>query len=104
MLSVEQINNLEAENEELRQAYNNILTACKKEQSENEKLKKIIRMNAKSITFKYANSLEILKQIRDMINFGCKCDKENTCNCHVCDKYDAMIYMIDGALKEDAGQ
>lgn len=84
MLSVEQINNLENENEELREAYNNILTSCKNEQQTNEQLKKV------------------LKDIRAMIDFECECGKGEMCICNVCDKYDAIIAKIDGALKEDA--
>lgn len=84
MLSVEQINKLENENEELREAYNNILTSCKNEQQTNEQLKKV------------------LKDIRATIDFECECKKGEMCICNVCDKYDAIIAKIDGALKEDA--
>jgi len=65
MLSVEQINNLEAENTQLK---------------------------------------KVLKDIRATIDFECECKKGEMCICNVCDKYDAIITKIDGALKENAGQ
>lgn len=63
MLSVEQINTLEADNTQLK---------------------------------------KVLKDIRAMIDFECECKKGEMCICNVCDKYDAIIAKIDGALKEDA--
>jgi len=93
MLTIDQINNLEKENEELKKALADV--ACcdeqhavcyfiKQFQEENTQLKKV------------------LKDIRAMIDFECECKKGEMCICNVCDKYDAIIAKIDGALKEDA--
>lgn len=62
MLTIEQINNLEAENMQLK---------------------------------------KVLKDIRAMVVFECKCGRGEMCICNVCDKYDAIINKIDGALKSN---
>lgn len=78
-----QLCKLKSENEELREAHNNILTSCKNEQQTNEHLKKV------------------LKDIRAMVDFECECGRGEMCICNVCDKYDAIINKIDGALKSN---
>ena len=87
-LSIDDINNLQGrnaqlqcENENLRTAYNDILTSCKNEQQKNEQFKKA------------------LIDIKAMVEFECKCSDKETCICHVCDKYDAILNKIKGCSR-----
>lgn len=51
----------------------------------------------------YSKNLQLKKALIDikaMVEFECKCSDKETCICHVCDKYDAIITKIDGVLYE----
>lgn len=56
---------------------------------------KINNLEAQNTQFKKA-----LIDIKAMVEFECKCTKEQTCICNVCDKYDAILNKIKGVLNE----
>lgn len=102
MLTIEQINNLEEENKKLRKANdekNELLTLCGVHAGGERKRVTFI---IKQLRVEKEQLKKVLKDIRAMVDFECECGRGEMCICNVCDKYDAIIEKIDGALKEDA--
>lgn len=54
----------------------------------------INNLHSKNLQLKKA-----LIDIKAMVEFECKCSDKETCICHVCDKYDAILNKIKGCSR-----